>query len=205
MYSLTILLPLLFPAVQAHMALWHPAALDFNGDGYEASVPLSGESFSTWWFHGALDKASSVTEKLSLPAGESVTVELACNKRFTSYGTDAVDNESCPDDVASNHAGSPINQSELRGCALAIAYKSDFADVNPDDFAVFSVNTQCVQNKDTSFEVPAVMPVCPSGGCICAWFWQGQESDDEMVRIPTPACEHSLTMYTVHDWFPLQR
>ena len=56
---------------------------------------------------------------------------------------------------------------------------ADDADM-PADFSVFSVNTQCVETLRTSFDVPAVMPPCPAGGCVCAWFWQGQNSDDEM-------------------------
>lgn len=57
------------------------------------------------------------------------------------------------------------------GCALAIAYKPDATQVQPDDFVVFSINQTCVWTLNTLFEVPEAMPPCPDGGCTCAWFW----------------------------------
>ena len=60
---------------------------------------------------------------------------------------------------------------DLKGCALAIAYESNVTKVQPEDFTIFSVNHTCVWYKDTDFQVPARMPPCPEGGCICAWFW----------------------------------
>jgi hypothetical protein len=61
--------------------------------------------------------------------------------------------------------------SDVAGCALAITYKSNQYDVQPEDFAVFSTNPTCVWNRYTDFEVPAAMPACPEEGCICSWFW----------------------------------
>lgn len=58
----------------------------------------------------------------------------------------------------------------MKGCALAIAYKSDVHDVQPDDFTIFSVNHTCVWYQNTAFNVPS-LPACPEGGCHCAWFW----------------------------------
>lgn len=63
------------------------------------------------------------------------------------------------------------NISDTAGCALAVAYKSDVSEVQPDDFIVFSVNHTCVWYLNTYFEIPADMPACPDGKCICAWFW----------------------------------
>ena len=110
-----------------------------------------------------------------------MTVELACQKQFTSYGKNGGGNNPCPSDNPSMHAGTPIKDSELLGCGLAIAYKSNVNDVKPEDFTIFSVNHDCVRYKNTAFQVPAGMPACPGGKCICAWFWQGQESFNEMV------------------------
>lgn len=84
----------------------------------------------------------------------------------------------------SYHAGDPIDPKQLLGCGLAIAYKDDATKVQPEDFTIFSVNDQCVNGLKQDFSVPAQMPACPNGKCICAWFWQGQDSDNEMV-IPT--------------------
>ncbi|KAH9948719.1 hypothetical protein B0H21DRAFT_224202 [Amylocystis lapponica] len=80
--------------------------------------------------------------------------------------------------------GSPVTQfhttglSDVKGCALAIAYKSDVTQVQPEDFTVFSVNQTCVWTRETNFPVPAKMPACPAGGCT----WPSSGS----IR-PTPA------------------
>ncbi|KAI5782680.1 hypothetical protein EDC01DRAFT_222262 [Geopyxis carbonaria] len=185
MNSLTILLAAL-PVAFGHIGLWHPAALDFNGDGYSLVEPLYEMSEAQWWFHGNLDKASEAlaAEPLDLPAGKSINVELSCRKENTSYGSSPTSNP-CPgtDEISINslHSGEGrFDASEISGCGLAIAYKSDFASVQPADFTVFSVNTDCVRTRDTSFDIPAAMPACPDGKCICAWFWQGKNSQNEM-------------------------
>lgn len=87
--------------------------------------------------------------------------------------------------VPSFHAGNPIDPNQILGCGLAIAYKSNANDVRQEDFAVFSINTNCVRDLKTVFQVPAKMPACPNGKCTCAWFWQGQSSANEMVPHPT--------------------
>jgi len=165
--------------VNAHIGMFHPSALDFYGDGYDVVTPLANRQFKDWWFHGKLDTASKVTETFALPAGSSVTVELSCRKEFTSYGRSR-NNDPCPLDTPSIHAATPVDTGRLLGCGLAIAYKSDFHEVRPNDFTIFSVNHDCVRTTSTEFQVPKDMPECPSGGCICAWFWQGQNSADEM-------------------------
>ena len=69
---------------------------------------------------------------------------------------------------------------DLKGCALAITYKSNVSDVQPEDFTVFSVNQTCVWSRFTEFSVPERMPPCPNGKCICAWFWiHSQDSGGE--------------------------
>lgn len=105
MYSKALLLALL-PTAFGHIGLWHPSAYDFNGDGYTLVTPMSGLQFNQWWFHGmciymlfsaiytsAYNKtnlgAGNLGRKptgapMSLPAGGSVTVELSCNKAYTS-------------------------------------------------------------------------------------------------------------------------
>lgn len=179
MFSSSAVFLALLPAVAyAHIGLWNPAALDFEGDGYSLATPLSEKSFDQWWFHGNTAKsASAYKNPLSLPAGSSVTVELACEKSFSSYGKKTSSSSPCPADFPSMHAS---DDSKLLGCGLAIAYKSKFEDVKPEDFTVFSVNHKCVKDIKTSFEVPKGLPSCEGGNCICAWFWQGQNSANEM-------------------------
>lgn len=138
-------------------------------------APLTDYTFEQWWFHGHLRYPPNPGNFFDLPAGKPATTELACHKGATSYcsaeegGCFGKDNYPCP--------GNPISQFhtnglwDLKGCALAITYQSDVDKVQPENFTVFSVNQTCVWYEKTDFQVPARMPPCPDGGCICAWFW----------------------------------
>lgn len=163
------------------VAMWHPSVYGFNGDGYSIAVPLADNNFEQWWMHGQKNNKPKDGAVLELPAGGEVTIELACNKQYTSFGGGGEGNDPCPPDTPSMHAGTPVKDSQLRGCGLAIAYKSDIDSAQPEEFTVFSVNQKCVKDKNTAFQVPAGMPACPGDKCICAWFWQGQDSSNEMV------------------------
>ena len=66
--------------------------------------------------------------------------------------------------------GSP-NPTDLKGCALAIAYESDPSKIQPEDFTVISVNHECVWKKNIDFQIPNNLPPCPEGGCHCLWEW----------------------------------
>ena len=85
--------------------------------------------------------------------------------------------------------GQPLSQfhttgfDDVKGCALAIAYKSEARDVQPEDFTVFSVNHTCVWYLNTAFEVPD-LPDCPPEGCVCAWFWIHSVRRTSVVSIP---------------------
>lgn len=138
-------------------------------------APLMDMPFNQWWFHGHLDYPPNPGDTFDLPAGKVATAEIACHKGATSYfasidGGDIRQGDSpCPNSPPS--AIHTTGRDGVKGCALAIAYKSDARDVQPEDFAVFSVNHVCVWNRFTDFPVPQRMPPCPEGGCICAWFW----------------------------------
>lgn len=125
---------------------------------------------------------------MSITPGQSLTVEIACDKSSTTYGNNP-SSDACPRDSGAYHAGgttgdqsgwSGNNEDALLGCALAIAYKSDAKSVQPEDFTVMSVNERCVRQRDTTFEIPSNLPACPDGECTCAWFWQGKNSALEM-------------------------
>ena len=111
---------------------------------------------------------------------------------------------------------------DLKGCALAITYESDVNKVKPEDFTIFSVNHTCVWYKDTNFQVPARMPPCPEGGCICAWFWihseksGGEQSMGISICSSFPANRLLLFSHPImnrlhervqvqHYWFGVQR
>lgn len=138
-------------------------------------APLMNGTFEQWWFHGHLDYPPNPGDFFELPAGQPATTELACNKGATSFfasseGGDIRQGDSpCPNSPTSAYHTNGID--DLFGCALAITYESDVTQVKPEDFTVFSVNQTCVWTRFTDFQVPARMPPCPPGGCICAWFW----------------------------------
>ncbi|KAH8100776.1 hypothetical protein BXZ70DRAFT_1064400 [Cristinia sonorae] len=165
----------------AHISIWHPSMWGFNvtDKSYPYDnrpvTPLADYTFDQWWFHGHLDHPPHKEDVFELPAGQTVTTELACNKGATSFfasseGGDIRQGDNpCPNAPMSEyHTNGP---DDLKGCSLAIAYKSDVTQVQPEDFTVFSVNHTCVFHRFTDFQVPAAMPPCPKGGCICAWFW----------------------------------
>ncbi|KIK58046.1 hypothetical protein GYMLUDRAFT_704840 [Collybiopsis luxurians FD-317 M1] len=128
-----------------------------------------------WWFHGHLDFPPHPEDVFSLPAGGRATTEIACDKGATSFFAGSPGgNVQQGDNVCPN---SPIAEfhttgfDDLKGCALAIAYKSNVSEVEPEDFTVFSVNQTCVWTRFTDFQIPERMPACPNGMCTCAWFW----------------------------------
>jgi hypothetical protein len=70
---------LLSPSALAHHAFWHRSQYGFNsGDGYDPVVPLSGDSFAQWWFHGYTKDVPA--EVMPLPAGKTITVEVGLPK-----------------------------------------------------------------------------------------------------------------------------
>lgn len=175
-YTVLIAAMAALPSAYGHIAAWPASALDFNGDGYTAATPLAKESFKGWWFHDQIQNEQQGGPTTDLQVGGEVIIPLGCNKEAAlGPGPDP-----CPTDTPSMHAGTPVDSNLVRGCALAIAYKSVYAEVQPADFTVFSVNHDCVTQNKTPFQIPANMPSCENDSCICAWFWQGQASADEM-------------------------
>lgn len=191
--SLFAVLPLVGLA-RAHGCIWHPSMYGFNVTATNSpqygsrdnrpQAPLRQLPFDQWWFHGHLDQPPHPDDIMELPAGGKVTTELACDKDATSYytsgpgGDQRSGNDPCPPNKHIHANG----LDDLGGCALAIAYKSDATQVQPEDFVVFSVNHRCIWDRFTDFQIPANMPACPDGKCTCAWFWQHREDagGDEM-------------------------
>ncbi|KAM5544533.1 hypothetical protein V8D89_001431 [Ganoderma adspersum] len=177
---------LAIPRVHGHISIWHPSMYGFNVTQQtfpydnRPVAPLMNMTFNQWWFHGHLDYPPNPSDVFELPAGKPATTELACNKGITSYWasseghTDVSQGDNpCPSSDGSFPSGAmhTTGFNDLKGCALAIAYESDVTKIQPEDFAVFSVNQTCVWNRFTDFQVPEKMPPCPEGGCHCAWFW----------------------------------
>ncbi|KAH8100774.1 hypothetical protein BXZ70DRAFT_971902 [Cristinia sonorae] len=179
LFSITLLAHL--PSVVAHASIWHPSMYGFNVTAQtfpydnRPVTPLVDLTFDKWWFHGHLDYPPNPGDFFELPAGRVATAEVACHKGATTWfasseGPDIQQGDSpCPNSPMSAYHTNGLD--DLKGCAMAIAYKDDVKQVQPEDFTVFSVNHQCVWNRFTNFSVPARMPACPEGGCTCAWFW----------------------------------
>jgi hypothetical protein len=114
---------------------------------------------------------------MQLPVGKNKTVELSCDIDATSYWKYGPGGDQRRPDIDSVCPGAPLAEfhttgiDDLGGCALAVAYESDANKIQPEDFAVFSINQTCPWSLNTTFAVPAAMPPCPNGKCICAWFW----------------------------------
>lgn len=74
-------------------------------------------------------------------------------------------------------------KADIAGCALSIAYTDDPKVVRPEDFVIFSVQHECVWHRDTVFDIPAAMPPCSNGKCMCSWWWvhHSDGGSDQMV------------------------
>ncbi|KAM0753256.1 hypothetical protein T439DRAFT_346875 [Meredithblackwellia eburnea MCA 4105] len=182
----------------AHMSIWTRSMYGVSGTrtGMDWNYPVGGDpvvpigpgltSQSQWWFRGPMyntlpPPAGEVTD---LPAGGTIMLEIACHIAWTSYGWSttvpgsALD--ACPGGTAGPfHSGDPnsevIDDTQLAGCALAIADVDDITKVTMDNLVIFSVQPQCVKQKQTTFDIPAMMPKCTGSKCICGWFWLAQE------------------------------
>jgi hypothetical protein len=123
--------------------------------------PLYNLPKEQWWFQAdrGCDKAPPKQgDVLSLPAGGSVTVEMAHNRAQTtlSYGgqyvSDWPDGKSHPDNwsgpgyppdcIQDDGAMHTNNQSMAAGTALAISYQSDLSAVTMENLVVFSILEQ---------------------------------------------------------------
>ncbi|CAL1716054.1 unnamed protein product [Somion occarium] len=145
--------------------------------------------------HGHLDYPPHDGDFFELPAGGTAMSQLSCDKGATSWYASSPGGDAgyggdypCP--------GQPLSQfhttgiEDVTGCGLGIAYKSDARSVQPEDFAIFSVNHTCVWYLNTAFQVPSDMPACPEGGCTCAWFWiHSPDSGAEQIYMTGFKCE----------------
>jgi len=187
MAKLVVLVTVCFMIMGAnsHMSIYETSmwgSEPTNGNSNWAVNPLQDLSFAEWWFHGPKSlndppPANAVTE---IPAGGTIDFEIGTNKAFTTMGRGLWHSPGKSSRVPPNpweNMGSewPSNlhapqRSDVAGCALGIAYKSNVKDVNPEDFVIFSVVKDCPARALQAFDVPA-LPACPNGRCTCAWFW----------------------------------
>lgn len=179
----------------AHLSAFHKAMFCLNGtqkgvvnqNANAMVVPLFDLDFDQWWFHhvNGCDEIQPLPgDFLDIPAGKNFTVEIAANQAFTtlSYGgkhtSEWVDgknhsnfnnltNTKC---ISNPNIHTP-NKTMAAGTSFAISYQSDLSKVTQDNLVVFSVAYHTPWTRVTTYQVPAKMPPCPPGGCICSWNW----------------------------------
>jgi len=192
---------LLLTAAVAHVSLHHPSVYDsepyddHHRDSNQASDPLDDLPFDKWWWHGNINSPpiSRPDNVFELPANGKVKAWIASSRTYTPYGW--------PDRVRANPeiATTPFsesqyvkdnnihtnNRSDVAGCTLGIAYKSDRFQVKPEDFVIFSVAHDCPARWLQTFDVPN-LPACPNNLCQCAWFWvhKSYGGTDQMYMTP---------------------
>jgi hypothetical protein len=187
MYKLVALVTLgLFLGVNAHMAIWTPSMWGRepnNVNANQAVTPLQDRSFNDWWMHGPLSlndppASDAITQ---LPAGGTIDFEISGNKAYSSMGPSGLwhhPGQSSRVPPSSNpwyaewttqNIHSP-KRTDVAGCALGIAYKSDVHAVRPEDFVIMSVVKDCIARPLQAFDIP-YLPACPNNKCICSWFW----------------------------------
>lgn len=178
----------------AHIAPWGAGMYCKNGlsnqdqpNNNEIVNPLWNLTFNDWFMHGQCRNfPPPAGEFLHLPAGGSFTVEMAGNRgqttlsfggQFTSEWPDGQqhpeyeDGSWPPNTCIISPNLHTFNEADAAGSVFAIAYKSDISQVAFNDLVVFTQAPHTPWKRVTSFDVPANMPACPAGGCICAWGW----------------------------------
>jgi hypothetical protein len=182
---LSLLILGLILGAQAHMSIYVPSMWGSEPDNINSNWavnPLEDLSFNDWWMHGPKSlndppPASAITQ---LPAGGTIDFEIGTNKAFTSMGrglwhSNGKSSRVPPDPWANTGSEWPSNlhspkRTDVAGCSIGIAYKSNVGDVKPEDFVIVSVVKDCVARALQAFDIPS-LPACPNGKCTCAWFW----------------------------------
>ena len=88
---------------------------------------------------------------MNLPAGGTYHGQVACNKAWTTYGSESTKTSAefaCDDDKPGSGTGAmhttdkmgDPNPKDVKGCGLSIAYESDVHKLKPEDFTVISVS-----------------------------------------------------------------
>ncbi|KZV99282.1 hypothetical protein EXIGLDRAFT_746237 [Exidia glandulosa HHB12029] len=184
---------LLVQLAHAHVGAWGPGMFCRNGPQLEdnpnaptTAQPLYEKTWDEFWFHGDCRNFPPPDgEFLAVPAGGHITLELADNRGHTTLSYNGTQTSEWADGQAHPELEhwtrndtciiSPnmhtLNEADAAGTVLAIAYKSDINEVKYEDLVIFSVLEKSPWKRMGVYPVPADMPACPPGGCICAWSW----------------------------------
>lgn len=187
-------------SVSAHVALWDKGLFGLNwpnqvGDSttnWNNNEPVNplreadGFSIDQWFGHGLKAFPPGPGDFLELPAGGRYTGDVQCNRAGSRLRDPAITRPlpeyACDTEGplhVMNKFGQPVDYSKFGGTALAIAYTSDVGSLQPNDMTVISVNHNSVWEREISYDIPAGLPPCPEGGCLCTWNWIHQASGSE--------------------------
>jgi hypothetical protein len=78
-----------------------------------------------------------------------------------------------------NKFGQPVDNKWFGGSSIGIAYTSDVDNLQPNDMTIISVNQASPWLRETAYPIPAGMPPCPEGGCLCSWNWLHRAGNGE--------------------------
>ncbi|KAG8836044.1 hypothetical protein FRC17_010508 [Serendipita sp. 399] len=176
-----------------------------NQNTNEAVSPLFMLPRDKWWMHAAnnCDKFPPAPgDFLELPAGESFTVEIATNRAFTSYSYGGRyagvfgDGQTHPEYEDPSHSTcitSPNlhteNSTMATGSSFAISYTSEIKNVTMENLVTFTVRHHTPWKRLTTYDVPAGMPPCPDGGCICVWGWVASRCGEPNIYFHPYRCK----------------
>ncbi|GFZ47836.1 hypothetical protein JCM24511_05583 [Saitozyma sp. JCM 24511] len=185
--------------VKAHIALWDPGmfglnypyqADDTSNLAWNNNAPVNplremdALTESQWFGHGFLGYPPASGNFMTLPSGGTYHGEHGCNRAETSLRnpdiSDPLPYYACPAGDGSTGVGALHTMNTYNGtfdevwqggAALAIAYTSDISTLQPNDLTVISINQTAVWARAVDYQIPAGMPPCPTGGCLCTWNW----------------------------------
>jgi len=201
MYNLLALVTLgLVLGLHAHMSIYVPSMWGSEPDNINSNWavnPLQDLSFNDWWMHGprSLNDPPHPNNITAILAGGTIDFEIGTNKAFTTMGRGlwhhpGKTSRVPPDPWSNTDSEWPSNlhspkHTDVAGCALGIAYKSNVNDVKPNDFVIMSVVKDCPARALQAFDIP-YLPACPNGKCICSWFWIHNSigGSDQMYMTP---------------------
>ncbi|WRT68284.1 uncharacterized protein IL334_005260 [Kwoniella shivajii] len=192
----------------AHVALWDKGMFGLNypyqsddpsNNNYnnnEPVIPLKqvdARSTAGWFGHGLLSFPPKSGDFMVLPSGGTYNGEVSCNRGQTTLGDPndktAKYQYACRPDggqysgVGALHVmnayNGTVDNKWFGGSALAIAYTSDVNSIKPNDLTVISVKQNSVWERQISYQIPAGLPPCPAGGCLCTWNWIHQGGHGE--------------------------
>ncbi|KAK4687237.1 hypothetical protein P7C73_g2884, partial [Tremellales sp. Uapishka_1] len=160
---------------------------DTNNTNWNNAAPvyplreMDALSQSQWFGHGYTAYPPATGKFMVLPSGGLYSGDVGCNREVTRLRnptiTDPLGEFACPGAAGigalhvMNRFNETVNNIWFGGTSLAIAYTSNPATLQPNDMTVISVSQNSVWFREANYSIPAGLPPCPAGGCLCTWNW----------------------------------